>query len=221
VNLKVEWTSPEDLEFVAEKLLFDYQATGGDISRPPIPIEDIIENKLGLELIVDDLRTKQGKPDILGCTYVEDKTICIDSSIQEEEGQYNFTCSHEVAHWLKHKDLYLAQRKQTSLLPREKEPIVMCRLTKAIQQVEYQANRIAAAILMPRKQVIEALKDCRQLLSGEIRHRTQYYIKSEVEQLARECALIIYKRFRVSIQTMQIRILELRLLNSIGTVSLL
>ena len=166
---------------------------------------------MGLELIVDDLRTKQGKPDILGCTYVENKTICIDSSIQEEEGQYNFTCSHEVAHWIKHKNLYLAQKKQTTLLPHEKEPIVMCRSIKTFQPIEYQANRIAAAILMPRKLILEALKDCRKLLTIGLITARPYYMGSEIERLARECAMIIHRRFGVSIQAMQIRLQELDL----------
>ena len=171
---------------------------------PPsaIPIEDMIEAQ-GVSLEYQYLR-KNGR--ILGKTIfdsgleavydmenhkytlfpVEAGTILIDASLCEEDastGRLRFTCAHELAHWLLHKQLYSGTGEGAALLAASSE-----------DGLEVQANMLGSAILMPIAQV----KRCfYQLCRGR-----------QPRQIVEDMA----KVFQVSKQAMRIRLTNHRLL---------
>ena len=78
--------------------------------KPPIPVEAIAENYLGIAVEYDDLEEILGISDVLGATWVESKTMVINSSLLDgAEGRISFTCSHEIGHWVLHRK-YLNER---------------------------------------------------------------------------------------------------------------
>ena len=72
-------------------------------------------------------------------------TVVIDKTLKPDKTRLGFTCAHESAHWLLHKDYFLANKPSynytTSVL------------------MEQQANFMASAILMPLPALRTAFKD--------------------------------------------------------------
>ena len=101
----------------------------------PIPIDEWIETGLGIQFGVGDL-SHLGE-DVLGAAFVKDREIMISERVLEHAGRFRFTCAHELGHVLLH-------QKQAAVFheTRELPDLEATRL-------ERQADRFAAAILMP------------------------------------------------------------------------
>ena len=155
------------LEAIARKTLKAYDPTL--LSGPPsaVPIEKLAR-QLGLCIEYQCLR-KNGL--ILGemvydtsyvpvycrdkkrydLILVSGKTIILDESLLDSrsDGRLRFTCAHEIAHWLIHRELYAGTGQAAAFLNPKKSsdenPIV-----------ERQANQLATALLMPTGQVKKA-----------------------------------------------------------------
>ena len=152
-------TSPEDvlsapsltdteIEASAERLLSDFDAWGKEATRP-VPVEVIAEHFLGYELVI----SKDGvfaDRDCLGGIVFEDESITINSSIEDDLGRYSFTVAHEIGHHVLHKEFYFDHLKKD-------EAKIICREVRNKPIIERQADRFAAALLMPSKIVTSAL----------------------------------------------------------------
>ena len=115
------------IENDASALLAEYAQARRIISKPPIPIEDIVEKYLKLSLEFDDThrlfdvpRPIDG-PDIIGAIFLEEARIVIDESLDpedhpEKEGRYRFTLAHEGGgHWRLHRHLFAKNPAQGAL----------------------------------------------------------------------------------------------------------
>lgn len=109
----------------------------------PIPVERWIEKPLGFRFGVDDL-SHLGDGSVLGGAYIKDREIVVSSRI-ENEGRLRFTCAHELGHQILHRrgatafhDSSIMQANQSRLK-------------------EWQADKFAAAFLMPYPVVLEQL----------------------------------------------------------------
>ena len=144
------------IENIARRVLNAYDARLYLGQPCAIPIEDIIERH-GLILEFQYLR-KNGR--ILGKTIfdcgleavydieqgqytlfpVKAGTILIDASLCKEDstGRLRFTESHELAHWILHKGLYIGTGESAALQPAVKET-----------DMEVQANMLGSVLLMP------------------------------------------------------------------------
>lgn len=148
-------------EGIARRILCAYREELYAGKPKAVPIEEIIEAQ-GINLTYQYIR-KDGR--ILGKTIFEDGmdavwdmdeqqyilfpvkagTIIIDATLCEDEkklGRLRFTCAHELAHWLLHKNLFDKIPEDTNMELMTKE----CGL-------EVQANMLASAILMPLPQI--------------------------------------------------------------------
>ncbi len=94
-------------------------------------------------------------------------TVIIDNSLLDErqEHRYRFTAGHEAAHGILHSGYFL----RLAALNPSTEPLIQCRIdsTKVSSSfarrsdrgwMEWQANRLASAILMPRSVFIRAAR---------------------------------------------------------------
>ena len=72
MELKVPFLADRQLESAATELLRKYAKWKGTPPRPPIPVDDIVEGLLELSLSIGDLRTRLGKNDVLGATWLDD-----------------------------------------------------------------------------------------------------------------------------------------------------
>lgn len=137
----------EDIELAAETLLEEYRITSKR-ERFPILVENIAEQFLGYNIDI----TNEGlfaNPKLLGGISFETDTIYVNASIEDHEGRYNFTIAHEIGHHALHKEIFY-----NSLVSKNQ---ILCREVSTKPLVEQQADRFAAALLMPRKDMIEAL----------------------------------------------------------------
>ena len=109
----------------------------------PVPVEEWIEHPLGFEFGVEDL--SHLGDGVLGASYVEDGRIVVDESVTKHDGRFRFTAAHELGHMLLH-------RKQRQVFTDSKQ---LVRGRDA--QLERQADRFAAALLMPLHLVMKHL----------------------------------------------------------------
>ena len=141
----------------------------------PIPVEEIMEKVYGLTIEFQHIR-KNGR--ILGETVFEDAmvpiydkrsgegyklvpvkagTVLIDVSLMNKrgDGRYNWTCAHELAHWVEHREYY-KQLGETAAM------VDIKRSSEANKTVERQANRLTNYFLMPKGTVKMAFYRNRQ-----------------------------------------------------------
>ncbi|WP_418419516.1 ImmA/IrrE family metallo-endopeptidase [Blautia sp.] len=117
-------------------------------------------------------------------------TIIIDTSLLEvgQEKRYRFTMGHEAAgHAVLHGP-YFSQRIESLSLFDKEEPLIQCRTD--VNQIElkrssswtnrdwmeWQANAMAAAFLMPRSMVRKTIKDI-NLSNSNLKSRDAHYVK--------------------------------------------
>ena len=153
------------LDLIANKLLKEYQYGKFLYGEPqPVPIEQIIELEYGLTIEYVCLR-KDGT--VLGQTVFENcfvpfydsesggynlmevqpGTILIDETLIKDEnsGRLRYTLAHELAHWLIHQKIYENSQQSAAKV----DGNIDC-------QTEWQADTLAASILMPRMQIKKA-----------------------------------------------------------------
>ena len=134
---------PEEvIEQKAADLLEQYAQWSGRPAGIPVPVEVIAEGMLGYDLDISDDWNIHGQ-EWLGGIVFDENVIRISPQVEAHEGRYNFTIAHELGHHVLHKQHYI-ERHGTSIL---------CRETGEKPLVEQQADRFAAALLMPEQNV--------------------------------------------------------------------
>jgi Zn-dependent peptidase ImmA (M78 family) len=165
----VPYLSETAIERDAAALLSEYARTRGLVITPPVPLEDILEKYLRLEIDFIDThewlgvpRSSLSEPDILGAIYFDEHRIVIDESLDPEErpqieGRYRFTLAHEGGgHWRLHRHLFDKNPAQVSMFSVSGKPSVVCRSSQAKDRIEWQADFYASCLLMPRNLVFDA-----------------------------------------------------------------
>ena len=136
--------SDEDIEAAAERLLIEFRAWS-DAEELPIPVEVVLEHFLGYELEVSD-EGMFSDPDCLGGIVFENQTVTINASIENDLGRYSFTLAHEIGHHVLHRQFYFEHLA-------DGETKIICREMNTKPIIERQADRFAAALLMPAETV--------------------------------------------------------------------
>jgi len=150
MNVKVPWLSKDAINQLSTDLLLGYEDYTGKSLTPPIPVEDIIERYLKLNLQYVDFYQKHGLENVFGALYVKNQTVAISESLLNDnnEGRLIFTCAHEAGHWCLH-------RKFVEVAGRSSEEgVVLCRTGKSAKlPVEWQADYFAGCLLMPEEMI--------------------------------------------------------------------
>ena len=149
-----EWPniSPDIIEQKALEFLVEYHDQMASPVAVPIEVEVIAEHYLGYDIDITNEGLFQD-PSFLGGINFEDNVISVNASVEAHDGRYAFTIAHEIGHHVLHKENFCANESPDRPLCREvgKKPVV-----------ESQADRFAAALLMPEtiiKSTFEALED--------------------------------------------------------------
>ena len=141
-----------EVEEAADGLNQSYCA---DIGAPPlalpIPVEEIAEQYLGYEIEFTD-RGIFSDPRLLGGIDLEAKTIFVNASVQDHDGRYSFTVAHEIGHHVLHREAHLAK-------VTEEGNSILCREVANKPRIEIEADRFAAALLMPASLVSKAVRN--------------------------------------------------------------
>ena len=144
--------SDAEIEELANDFYSDYLGHNKADPAPlklPVPIEDIAERFLNYEIDFAEIGIFSD-PDIMGGIDFEKKKIYVNASVADHDGRYSFTVAHEVGHHVLHREHYL-QDLSTD------DGEILCRQTAKKPQIEREADRFAAALLMPAENVSKAV----------------------------------------------------------------
>lgn len=151
------------LDGIARNTLKQYTMDYLNCAPQSVPLETLIEDVFGLtieymhlteknielgRMIYDDGYTTRYNPELADYELVRVAagTMLIDASLLETSklhGRYRFTLAHELAHWILHKELFTGTNSAASHSADESNNDL----------IEWQANYLAQAILMPVGQV--------------------------------------------------------------------
>ena len=142
--------SVETIEGHADQLLREFRAETGRRDLP-VPVEVIAEQYLeyDIEILDDGLFSD---PDYLGGVIFDQNVIQVNAEVERHEGRYSFTLAHEIGHHVLHRDIYLASK-------REDSNSAMWRETGEKPVIEQQADRFAAALLMPANSIADVIEN--------------------------------------------------------------
>lgn len=163
---KLRFMKDQEFEDEAALLLAEYGAKHGQVTSPPVPVDDIVELYLKLTLEIIDTRKLFGVDDVHGALWVNEKRVGIDQRLDPARnpsmlGRYHFTLAHEAGHWRLHRQLFQRHANQHSLFPEGADrPEYICRSSDT-EPIEYQANRFASCLLMPCEMVKRAWHEWR------------------------------------------------------------
>ena len=156
-----KYLADAELERMAVRLLRRYESRYGPVDSPPIPVEHIVEDILGLNILWD-VMPEQPKATVLAGLDPNSKTVVFNESrltlIEDTPGLYNTVLGHEAGHWEAHVDRALINQPP---LPRfDKEFACLFRGSGLGQDLkESQAHKFMGFLLMPFRLLKEAVRD--------------------------------------------------------------
>lgn len=167
--------SIKDIEDKATKLLKETNMLNA------IPVDPVLlANKLNIRIYAGEFRD----PDISGVMRKKGNETEILIQSDHHPNRQRFTIAHEIGHYILHADKDELEKKD-----------IIFRRSREFTIEEEEANRFAAALLMPKKAILKEIEECNALLQ---------YKDILVDYLA--------TKFRVSTQAMRIRLFNLGLL---------
>ncbi len=227
-EFRVPFIPDADIEKEVYRLLGEWLKERDASLSAPIDVEDILENHLGLTLDICDLAKKTGQPNVLGATWIDQKLVRVEETLQENEGRFCFTLAHEIGHWRLHRPLILLEKEMPELFDFKgfsSPPNIVCRDGKAEKKprIEIQADHFAAFLLMPAELVREAFAG---LFPNGLRLPVEYLDGKDdpgrrewYDALAKK--MVNEKGFsNCSIQAMRIRMEQLHLVDESGQATL-
>jgi hypothetical protein len=161
---RVPWLARAQIDEKAQEVLCRSRAALGASITPPIPIEAIVERVFGYHLLVEDLNERYAHlgladEDLLGATVVPRREILIHEKLltdPDRRGRYFFTCAHELAHVVLHQRFVTdAGRAAGSDRPGRD---ILCRVSLSRKRGEWQADYLAACLLMPETETRKAYR---------------------------------------------------------------
>ena len=126
----------------------DFAEFSGEDVTAPIPVESIAEHYLGYDR--DFRRGAVCRSDHLGGIIFSENLIQVNATVEANEGRYNFTIAHEIGHHVLHREIYLGVSEANA-------SNILCRDTLDKPLIEVQADRFAAALLMPPQAIASAV----------------------------------------------------------------
>ena len=225
--------SKSDFETLAHDILKEKQPEALTKAMP-LDVKDLIEEKLCLEIQEAHL-SKDGN--ILGLisfteqnipTYDEnyldavlpaqEGTIIIEQNLKANEARYRFTEMHEASHWMLHRKFYSPMKKNYSFR-RQDNTFIACRDNRNNKKKkneprsdyewsEWQADCLAAALLMPSATFINAAKILMKQYGYNTNKLTMKYIDARPFLIINELAEL----YNVSKLAVEIRMKTLNLL---------
>ncbi|MHB8112407.1 MAG: ImmA/IrrE family metallo-endopeptidase [Bellilinea sp.] len=148
-----------EIESKAYAMLGGFESQYGKVTKPPIPIDRIIESYLDIWIDWDDIKDTDEER-ILGFLNPNTKKICMNerhrNHFEEYIGTEAYTKAHEVGHW----DLHVTKKNEAVQLPllTSSDGITyLCRQQK-LDKREIQAEKYAAYLLMPHHLLMNAIE---------------------------------------------------------------
>jgi hypothetical protein len=179
-----------DPALAAQQLLTEYDETYSLGEIPPVPVADIAESLLMLDIVEEDeIRALPGAPakcgPLSGLLTTADQTIWVDRrEAQRSPKRKRFTIAHEIGHWVLHAQRGASKTSECACAPDD------IREDGGRREREREANAFANELIMP-KAIISTL----------------------APELGFNLALLA-ERFDVSVRALELRLILLDLLPS-------
>lgn len=165
----------------------------------PIPIEEIVEFQLKLNII--PIKELKNIHDIDGWLTSDLRSIIVDEyQIEHFENRYRFTLAHEVSHLVLHKKVY--ESANISKTGDYLEFIKQLEETGLVANFEWQANNLAGLILVPEYHL---LQEAKKISSVHIKNTSTDDIIKHTEIFWDLVKWKLSKAFNVSEKTIDIR----------------
>lgn len=169
---------------------------------------------LGMTIFNDTDRVPVYDPIHQKADYISAKanTVIIDKSLlaENQEHRYRFTMGHEAGHGFLHKEYFSFDERQMTLFDVFPESMIQCRIdTKKYNSkqsvtwtdrdwMEWQANALSSAILMPKSSVYKVVKEAD---TGELTDNLLAYYRifrvAEVFNVSNEAAMYRLKELEI------------------------
>lgn len=133
VRPKLPFMTDQEFEDKAALLLAELGRKHWAVTGPPIPIDEIVELYIELELELLDMKALYGVDDVHCALWVNERRVGIDQRFDPYAnpnmlGRYHFTLAHEAGHWRLHRRLFQRNANQLRLLPESAaRPEYICR----------------------------------------------------------------------------------------------
>lgn len=193
-DLHTSWFSYNELRTHASNFLNEYHPE----NTLPIPIEDIIELQLKLDIIPTP--GLHNNYDIDGWLAGDLSSIYVDDyQYTHYVNRYRFTLAHEISHYVLHKNIYVS----TCIREREDYIEFMKLLDESglIGNFESEANNLAGLILVPKELLFQEAKR----VSSEYIGRTPTELLEHIEAFWDNVKWSLSKVFGVSELVINIR----------------
>ena len=192
MGIEVPYLEYEATESKAEKFLSEYHPEG----FIPVPIEEIVEFKFGLDIV--PIPSLQNQLDIDGCSAFHVSTIYVDQYVLENvQNRYRFTLAHEVAHFILHEEVLKGCEAKSS----EKVLEFIRSIPEGIHtRMEIQANNFAGLVLVPTDHLELAIFEAISMVPENLKSRK--YSSEILEYIS----AYIGRKFQVSDQVIKKRI---------------
>ena len=154
------YISDQTLQDKASQLLARYERKHTKVTYPPIPVERIVENFLGLNIVWEGIPEPRGKTILAGLNALEGEVVFNEKRrrvFDETAWLYNTALAHESGHWEVHVDKAMLQ--QPALPGFNKEFRCLYKSDGPGQEPEeVQAHKFMAYLLIPSSLLTEAIQ---------------------------------------------------------------
>ncbi len=158
--------SRNDLEERAEKFLrfFDARCLDEPLATPVAAISKKLKEDFGVSFVFAiDLGLSREGHRYRGRFHVPSKTIYVDQSLPYGEPRFNFTLAHEIAHFVLHRRITLEALgggKELEISDTSRHLVLdQIQGDSPRSWLEWQANKFAASLLLPRFTVPRAVRN--------------------------------------------------------------
>lgn len=218
-ELGVPKLSSEGIEVLAEDFLADlapYVLRTLTFTPLAYVFRDLQSEKLCTVSFEGDLGSEPDGAPRLGVYSMSQSHITISRTLTRNDPRYSFTCAHELGHYYLHQDLRpRALQRLGEVEIRDSARDLMTYRTQGGPRsiVEWQANRFAASVLLPRKTVPAVLAKVQSELGigrrGRIRLDHQRQNQADYDRIVARLAA----HYKVSQAVVKVRLRELDLVD--------
>ncbi len=155
-----------------------------------------------------------------GRFHIPSNTIYLDRSLEYGDPRYNFTLAHEIAHFVMHKKVSISRLKiNGSEISDTNRSLVLdhVKSDNAREWLEWQANKFASSLLLPRKTLLVAVVEIQKTLG--ISRLGKIYLDRQPVNIRMYNATIdsLVKLYETSVTSIKLRLKELDILVEAST----
>lgn len=209
-----------NIEELSEKFILEYNKDFFERpeATPILTICEHLKKNFDLNLVVNiDLGFSPEGYKYRGRFNISTTTIYIDKSLEVNDPRFNFTLAHEIGHFVLHREIncnILKEEENDEILDTNRQLILdHVKSNNPRDWLEWQANKFASSLLLPRKTVPMAVIE-KQTELNITRRIGQIYLDNQKENKLNFYYIseYLYKIFETSKASIKLRLKELNLL---------